>query len=150
MGGGFTYRLEGFGMGNGLHVAPVLDYAAWRDRLAWHMGSFAERSGGARPVEAIEASIEAQETQCWVVLDATGEVYACALTYIAQDAAQTCIVLACAGKEFELWLSDLLATINAWRIEYGSLKMEVHARPGWEKFLKAEGMKKTHVIMEYA
>jgi hypothetical protein len=136
-------------MGNGLSVIPILpaDLGHWFKRLEWHFGSFADRSQGGRSVETILRSILDAETQCWAVTDGE-EVCACALTYVATDDAKTCVVLACAGSNYKRWAGLLLNTLDAWRREAGCLKMEVHARPGWEKFLRGEGMKKTHVIME--
>ena len=76
------------------------------------------------------------------------DVKACALTHISSDAGKTCVVLACAGADFKDWFEILIETLYNWSKEIGSNKFEVHARPGWEKYLKHLGMKKTHVVME--
>lgn len=137
-------------MADQLFVTPVPaeDLPNWWERLTWHFENFAERSGGARPVSLIAESVMKRESQCWVVQDQAGDVYACALTYQAPDAAKTTIVTACAGKEFEKWYALLLTTVHAWSVEAGSTKFEVQARPGWEKYLRQLGLRKTHVVME--
>lgn len=128
-------------------AVPSGDFPAWRDVLSWHFDSFAERSSGANTVESIIKSIMDRETQCWAVMQG-GKVKACALTHIANDAGKTCVVLACAGEGAKDWFEILVKTLYSWSKEVGSNKFEVHARPGWEKYLKHLGMRKTHIVME--
>lgn len=137
-------------MGNGaLVIVPVTAdvFPDWAEVLSWHFDSFAERSSGANTVESIAKSVLDRETQCWVVMDGAA-VKACALTHIANDAGKTCIILACAGEDFQSWFEFLFENLYAWSKEVGSSKLEIHARPGWEKFLKPLGLKKTHTVME--
>ena len=128
-------------------AVPASEFAGWFDRLSWHFNSFVERSSGANTLESIVRSVLDRETQCWVVVDGD-DVKACALTHISSDAGKTCVVLACAGADFKDWFEILIETLYNWSKEIGSNKFEVHARPGWEKYLKHLGMKKTHVVME--
>jgi hypothetical protein len=128
---------------------PADIFPEWQGALSWHLDSFVERSSGANTYESIVESILDRSTQCWVVLDQDERVRACAMSYLADDAGKTCIILACAGEGFRDWFEMLAKTINLWSKEAGSNKFEIHARPGWERFLKEHlGMKKTHVVME--
>mgnify|MGYP003642812584 CR=1 FL=1 len=128
---------------------PADIFLDWQGALTWHINSFVERSSGANTFESIVESILARETQCWVVVDKDGKIKACALTYLADDAGKTCVILACAGEDFRDWFELLAKTIYMWSKEAGSNKFEIHARLGWEKFLKEHlGMIKTHVVME--
>lgn len=123
------------------------DFPKWFDRLTWHFESFADRSSGANTVESIVKSVLDRETQCWAVIEGD-RVRACALTHISNDAGKTCVVLACAGEGAKDWFEILVKTLYSWSKEVGSNKFEVHARPGWEKYLKHLGMRKTHIVME--
>lgn len=128
-------------------AVPANEFPSWREKLNWHFQSFADRSSGSNTVESIIKSVMDRETQCWVVMDGAA-VKACALTHISGDAGKTCVVLACAGEGFQEWFEILAKTLYSWSKEFGSNKFEIHARPGWEKYLKHLGMKKTHVVME--
>jgi len=130
-----------------VRAVPANEFPVWYDRLTWHFQSFADRSSGGNTVESIVKSVMDRETQCWVVM-AGEEIKACALTHIASDAGKTCVVLACAGADFKDWFEILAKTLYDWSKEVGSNKFEIHARPGWEKYLKHLGMKKTHIVME--
>lgn len=119
----------------------------WQERLDWCLASFCERSGGSLLYERLISDIMAREYQCWAVLD-RGEVTACALTFMQNDETKTCVISHCAGRDYEQWVGQLLATIRVWSHSLGSTKLEAVTRPGWEKVLRPFGMVKKHVILE--
>ena len=43
---------------------------------------------------------------------------------------------------------DYVEDLEAWAKDQGCKKMELFARPGWEKVMKPKGYKKTHVQIE--
>lgn len=136
-------------MGNGLFVnaisADIFD--DWAERIAWHLNSFCDRSGGSLTLDRLIEDIRNREYQCWVVMQGEA-VEACALTFLQNDATKTCVISHCAGHNYEQWVGQLLATIRVWSHSLGSTKLEAVTRPGWEKVLRPFGMVKTHVILE--
>jgi len=137
-------------MGNSALVIEAVtarDFDDWRDRLAPHLASFCDRSGGSLEPNRLVSDIMAEGYQVWVVLDGA-EVLACALTFLQDDAKKTCVISHCSGRDYEQWAGQLLATIRVWSHSLGSTKLEAVTRPGWEKVLRKFGMVKTHVILE--
>jgi N-acyl-L-homoserine lactone synthetase len=51
------------------------------------------------------------------------------------------------GEQFERWY-DYMDNICEWAKANGCAKMEIFARPGWERILKSKGFTKTHVQIE--
>tara|TARA_R110000744_G_scaffold366192_2_gene475143 strand:+ start:1111 stop:1536 length:426 start_codon:yes stop_codon:yes gene_type:complete len=91
--------------------------------------------------------ILSRQYQLCIVRDA-GKAIAVALTFVKDDARKTCVISHCAGHGYEQWVDQLLVTIRVWSHSLGSTKLEIVARPGWERILRPLGMVKTHVIME--
>lgn len=137
-------------MGNGTLVIEAITasiFDDWRERLAPHLASFCERSGGSLEVERLVSDIMDEGYQVWAVID-NDEVLACALTFLQDDARKTCVISHCSGRDYEQWAGQLLATIRVWSHSLGSTKLEAVTRPGWQKVLRKFGMVKTHVILE--
>lgn len=137
-------------MGNGTLVIEAITasiFDDWRERLAPHLASFCERSGGSLEVERLISDIMDEGYQVWAVID-NDEVLACALTFLQDDARKTCVISHCSGRDYEQWAGQLLATIRVWSHSLGSTKLEAVTRPGWQKVLRKFGMVKTHVILE--
>jgi N-acyl-L-homoserine lactone synthetase len=51
------------------------------------------------------------------------------------------------GEQFERWF-NYMDQICEWARKEGCKKMEIFARPGWERILKHKGFRKTHVQIE--
>lgn len=137
-------------MGNGTLVIEAITasiFDDWRERLAPHLASFCERSGGSLEIERLVSDIMDEGYQVWAVID-NDEVLACALTFLQDDARKTCVISHCSGRDYEQWAGQLLATIRVWSHSLGSTKLEAVTRPGWQKVLRKFGMVKTHVILE--
>ena len=137
-------------MGNGTLVIEAITasiFDDWRERLAPHLASFCERSGGSLEVDRLVSDIMDEGYQVWAVID-NDEVLACALTFLQDDARKTCVISHCSGRDYEQWAGQLLATIRVWSHSLGSTKLEAVTRPGWQKVLRKFGMVKTHVILE--
>lgn len=91
--------------------------------------------------------IKAESQQLWLVYDGDDAI-ALALTFLEGNAKKTCVISHCAGARHEQWTGQLLATIRVWSNSLGSTKLEIVARPGWERVLRPFGMVKTLVILE--
>ena len=50
-----------------------------------------------------------------------------------------CEVILCKGEKRELWQDELANTIEKLAKETGCKRIAVHARPGWQPFLKTKG-----------
>jgi hypothetical protein len=51
------------------------------------------------------------------------------------------------GEQMSKWV-HFLKPMEEWAKTQGVKKMEYYARPGWERFLKTKGYKKTHVQLD--
>ena len=111
--------------------------------LEWHLEQFAA-NGQFRPDDFV-TQIRQKDRQLWIVWDK--EVKAAMLTSVMADRLDTVLVTHCAGKDFKDWL-HMWPVIEGWAREFGAKRIEVIARPGWERVLRPFGMKKTHVVLE--
>ncbi len=115
--------------------------------IAWHLESFAERSGGRLTVDGLLSAIRARDKQCWLALDGDG-IRACALTEVADG--PEVVITQCAGEAREDWQREIVGEIKAWAKHIGARRLTIVCRPGWAKFLKSEGLRETHRMMEMA
>lgn len=120
------------------------DVEAVKPFLVWHVGSFANRSGGRHTPDDYWKRIETGHAQGWIAFDGQTIKGFC-LTEVADDALATVRLTHCAGEDADSWLF-LMDNIKAWARERGSKAIEAICRPGWER--KLTGFRKTHVILE--
>jgi hypothetical protein len=113
--------------------------------ISWHLNSFAERSNGRLTVEDITDSLRAGHRQLWLAVD--GAIKGAALTEVANDRASTVRLTQGAGEDAAEW-AFLIEGIMEWARQRGSTAFEAVCRPGWERYFKKFGLKKTHVVME--
>lgn len=113
--------------------------------IEWHLQSFADRSRGRFTVEHFRKGIAEQHYQLWLGVEE--RIKAVALTQVSDDGLDTVLLTQCAGEGAREWVY-LVQGIVAWAKERGSGRFEAICRPGWEKYLKHFGFKKTHVVME--
>ena len=83
--------------------------------------------------------------QCWVVIG--DDIKACGLTQIKTDGCKTCEVIACAGEDADGW-RHMIHLVGMWASEQGCGKLRLVARPGWEKVLRDDGFRRTHVMLD--
>lgn len=86
--------------------------------------------------------------QLWMAIDENNQVICCCVTEIRQyPNFKVCDLRITTGVQYERWV-DYMDNICEWAKSNGCKKMEVFARPGWERILKHKGFKKTHVQIE--
>lgn len=88
---------------------------------------------------AVEASLQANDHQLWAVMEG-GDLLAAAVTRIALardgEVAEVYLV---GGHDFETWIGELDATIEASARDIGCIGMRAYGREGWRKTLKSQG-----------
>ena len=86
--------------------------------------------------------------QLWLVVSDSDTVLATVVTELRSNPNyKVCDARIVTGTQMEKWhhhVSDL----EKWAKGEGCKKMELYARPGWEKIMKPKGYKKTHVQIE--
>jgi len=87
--------------------------------------------------------------QLWMAIDKdTNAVLCVCVTEIRQyPNFKVCDLRITTGNDYERWY-DYMDSICKWAKSNGCKKMEVFARPGWERILKSKGFVKTHVQIE--
>lgn len=113
----------------------------WLPALDWHFRSFC-RCGKWTPQELIDEVLSGAR-QLWVAWD--GEVRAAVLTSVAWGECPVLVVSHGAGTGRKDW-AHLMDDVAEWGRQMGCKRLEVVARPGWERVFK--DMKKTHVVLE--
>lgn len=105
-----------------------------------------ERSDGKYEVTDILNALLARDMQAWAVTDGE-KIDALVLTEIVSYPRQReARILACTGSDARQWV-HLISDIEAWAKANGCARLEPIARPGWEKYLKPLGFKRTHVVL---
>ena len=128
-------------------IAPAEIPDLWpaiRDRVA----SCCARSGGKYQQVDVLEHVLMRRMDLWLVEDDADAIHALALTEIAAyPRIAVCKLLACTGDDARRWV-DLLPTLEAWAKSRGCAVLEPICRPGWERQLKSQGYRKTHVVLE--
>lgn len=130
-----------------MKLVPVPAHALgqYLPAISWHLQSFAIRSGGKFTVDDLISDLTNSRRQLWLGVDP--DIRAVALTQVLADHKDTVSLTHCAGEGAVDWV-HLIDGIRAWARDRGSQAFEVTCRPGWEKYLKGHGFKKTHIVME--
>lgn len=114
---------------------------------AAHPDMFGEFTGrGEGWVEDIVQEIAEKDRQCWTVMDGDG-VVAIALTRILVGAMKVCEITHVTGTGLEEW-ADAYLEIEKWARYTGCARIKALARPGYERFGRRYGLKKSHVLLE--
>jgi hypothetical protein len=132
-----------------LHIVGVQSHhmkAMW-PHVEKYFRSFEERSRGA--ILAYDLLLQCSEAkrQCWVATDGR-QVFACALTEVQPGPLKVVMLTFCAGEDMERWWREMVLEIKAWAKGIGSKRVMAIHRPGWSKFLAAEGFKMSHILSE--
>ena len=86
--------------------------------------------------------------QLWLVVSDFDTVLATVVTEVRNyPNYKVCDARIVTGQKMKLWIHHL-ADLEKWAKDQGCKKMELFARPGWEKIMKKKGYKKTHVQIE--
>lgn len=114
-------------------------------QIEWAFNSFEERSRGEAKKQELAQEVIDTCRQCWVAV-VDGEIKAVALTKLyGYDVVE---LTHCAGKDREQWQEEIIKVVSEWTKSMGAWRLRVICRPGWSKFLKGQGMKETHRVME--
>lgn len=109
------------------------------------LGAVAERSSGRLDIKAIAGAIISGGWQLWVIWDGRIRcVLATEITVEATGQKNARIVLA-TGNGASQWV-NLIGDIEEWARSEGCRYLEMTARKGWARYLKAYRM--THVLLE--
>jgi len=110
-----------------------------------------DRSGGYADHEHIKDQIKNNLMQLWVAWsEKDKKVYAVGVTELKQyPKYKTMNFRILTGEERVHWFKFLDA-METWARSQGVKKMELYARPGWERLLKPNGYVKTHVQLDKA
>ena len=77
--------------------------------------------------------------QLWMAIDENNKVICCCVTEIREyPNFKVCDLRITTGEQFERWVG-FMDNICKWAKRNGCKKMEVFARPGWERILKQYG-----------
>lgn len=112
-------------------------------QIEWHLDQFCANEQWT-PWDLIE-QIRERDRQLWVVWD--GCVRAAVLTAVSTDNLKTVMVTHCCGEGFDEWI-HLVSEIEDWARAIGSQRLELTARPGWERIMKKFDLHKSHVVLE--
>lgn len=122
---------------------PASDLDMFLPLLGWYFDQFAA-NGQFTPEDFID-QIRDRKRQLWVIVE--GDVKCAMLTSLLEDRLNTVVVTHCCGRDMREWL-HLWPVIEGWAREIGAKRIEVVARPGWERVVGKFGLKKTHVVLE--
>lgn len=130
-----------------MRLVPVPSHEVdlWAPHICWQMASFA--ANGIWTAKDFIDQIRSQDRQLWLAVG--DRVRAVCLTTVSDDRLKSVCVTHCAGDGMSDW-SHFIDGIAAWAREIGAKRLEVTARPGWERVLKEFDLKKTHVVLERA
>tara|TARA_R110000764_G_scaffold65594_3_gene137262 strand:- start:219 stop:632 length:414 start_codon:yes stop_codon:yes gene_type:complete len=107
-------------------------------------------TNGAFNAEDIKEKCKQGSMQLWLVVDETDKVLATVVTEIrTYPNYKVCDARIVTGIQMSRWHHHV-EDLEAWAKEEGCKKMELFARPGWEKVMKPKGYLKTHVQIEKA
>lgn len=127
-------------------VAPLPDVDTYWPLVSWAFDNFEERSGGDATAERLREMVRHDERQCWVAMD-DDRICAVGLTEVTEPHSRVTFDF-CAGQDREGWQELMVQTIEAWAREIGSVGMRTYSRTGWTPFLRDQGFRETHRIME--
>jgi hypothetical protein len=87
--------------------------------------------------------------QLWLVINKEDNKVLCVcVTEIREyPKFKVCDIRIATGEQYKLWF-NYMDQICEWAKSNGCKKMEIFARPGWERIFKNKGFTKTHVQIE--
>ena len=116
--------------------------------LAKDLVQLACDTNGAFNADDIKDLCKQGAMQLWLVVSDSDTVLATVVTEIRRYSNyKVCDARIVTGKQMNLWVHHV-DDLEAWARKEGCIKMELFARPGWEKVMKPKGYVKTHVQIE--
>jgi len=116
--------------------------------LARDLVQLACETNGAFDAEDIKNFCKQGAMQLWLVIDETDQVLATVVTELRNyPNFKVCDARIVTGRDMNTWQHHV-ADLEIWAKQKGCKKMELFARPGWEKVMKPYGYVKTHVQIE--
>lgn len=107
-----------------------------------------EEHGGYNANDILEY-LKAGLMQLWMAIDGESNKVICVcVTEIRQyPNFKVCDLRITTGEQYDRWF-NYMDQICEWARSEGCKRMEIFARPGWERILKHKGFNKTHVQLE--
>ena len=116
--------------------------------LARDLVQLACDTNGAFDAEDIKALCKQGAMQLWLVLGENDEVLATVVTELRiYPNYKVCDARIVTGRDMHKWQHHV-KDLETWAKGKGCKKIELFARPGWEKIMKPKGYAKSHVQLE--
>ncbi len=116
--------------------------------LAKDLVQLACDTNGAFDANDIKEFCKQGAMQLWLVVSDSDTVLATVVTEIrSYPNYKVCDARIVTGKQLDKWHHHV-TDLETWAKDQGCRKIELFARPGWEKVMKPKGYVKTHVQIE--
>jgi hypothetical protein len=120
----------------------------WDEVRPW-IAAACKRSRGKFDENDIRIGLLLGEDQLWIWRTETS--YAVGITRIVNYPKQrVCTIRIVTGTSATEWQKKAMETIERWAKENGCHAMELCARPGWSRRMRAQGYQETHRYIEKA
>lgn len=118
----------------------------WDEVRPWIVAS-CKRNRGKYDADDIRIGLLTGEDQLWIWR--TDTAYAIGITRICEYPKQrVCTIRIVTGTNAAEWQGPAMETIECWAKAQGCHAMELCARPGWSRRMKAHGFDATHIYLE--
>lgn len=131
-------------------ITPHLTSKAWPLIEQWVTDALTAGAADMAP-EAVRYHLERGTMQLWLAWDENARrAKGCCITEIAESVrGRCCNLVAVAGLDFKQW-RPLIATIKAWAVEQGCVRLEAGGRDGWQRYVRSDGWRKVRTTIEMA
>jgi hypothetical protein len=130
----------------GIQIAEI--EAVWPEVRPW-IEAACKRNRGKYDAADILAGLLTGEDQLWIWKSPTA--FAVGITRLANYPKQrVCLIRIVTGTNASEWQQPAMETIEQWAKASGCHAMELCARPGWSRRMRAQGYEETHRFIEKA
>lgn len=122
--------------------------AVWGEVRPW-IEDACKRSRGKFDADDIKTGLLNRDDQLWIWKTETA--YAVGVTRLVHYPKQmVCTIRIVTGRNAREWAAPAMQAMQEWAKAQGCAAMELQARPGWERVLRAAspGYERTHVYLE--
>ena len=106
------------------------------------------KSGDEMSVEDIYKRLSEARMQLWLVFDDDREIISVLTTEIIEYPRKTmCRIVTLGGQDLDLWVEQLLETLEEWALENGCVAMETVCRKGFIKKLERFGYENAYTVL---
>jgi hypothetical protein len=99
-------------------------------------------------VEDIYKRLSEARMQLWLVFDDNREIISVLTTEIIEYPRKTtCRIVTLGGQDLDLWVEQLLETLEEWALENGCVAMETVCRKGFIKKLERFGYENAYTVL---